>query len=177
MLFCIIEELSYTVIESTASFLSHCGVRLPSGQQSSGKSNSNVEMVEAVITAVSDEPANLVTLSITKSANITPYKWNEAVVLVSSVNLLSSAARNSSPSLLFGIINTADSTASKEGWQLNVNLSKEQQSVLAVQSKLYLYSISTFTSYLRYSMGDAFIIESSWVSATPAINGSHGNRY
>ena len=150
MLFCIIEELSYIVIESTASFLTHCGVRLPAGPQSSGKANSNVETVEAVITAVTDEPANMVTLSITKNANTTPYKWNEAVVLVSSVNLYSPAARNSTPSLVFGIINTSDaSTGSKEEWQLNVHLSKEMRSVLTVQSKLYLYSISTFTSYLR----------------------------
>ena len=148
MLYCIIEELSYIVIDSAASLLNHCGIRLSSSSSVAGKLSSNIEMAEAIVTEVSD--TNCVTISIHKNTSLTPYRWNEAVVLISTVNLSKLPSKSSLPPLSFGILTSSDAVnANREEWHLYANLTKETKSVLALQNKICLYTLSTFTSYVR----------------------------
>lgn len=149
MLFCCLEELSYVVSESAASLLSHFNIKLPITDRTVKYTNT-VEMVEAIVTGVSDDEANVVTIRIEKNTEMTQYKWNEAVVLITSADL-SEKSQSILPTMGFGIINNSNDpmNAKKEEWTLFVNTTQELKPYLSLHSRIYLYSISTFTSSLR----------------------------
>ena len=150
ILFCILEELAYVVIESSISFLYHCGYQLPFTLNQGVRAVNSVESVEAIITGISDDPANFLSITIHKNSNYTPYKWNECVVLISPVALSTNASRSALPSLYFGILSNSMDSTNKEEWNLFANISKETKEVLfSLNNHIYLYSMSSFTSYLR----------------------------
>lgn len=149
-LFCILEELSYIVSETVFSIFDHYHLSVSSSTHLTRFTN-HIEMVTATVKGVCDDAANLVTLSFTKADGITAYRWNEAVVLVSPVNLASISSSASLPHLVLGIINNTDSSsaANKNEWTLAVHMTKEMKKILAISNTIFLYSLTTFTSYLR----------------------------
>ena len=74
-----------------------------------------------------------------------------SIFFISLVNLASLSSSSSLPHLVLGIINNTDSSAAanKNEWTLAVQMTKEMKKMLTVSNTIFLYSLTTFTSYLR----------------------------
>ena len=153
MLFCILEEIGYMLAEATHTLLARFHLspnhspqtNTPNLLDSDASQSKGDEWVTGLVTSMGDETgSSFLQLRIDRKL-LTPYKWNEVVLLLSSQPLAKAAGKP--PALFYGVSGSLGEVAG----DLTVSFwaSKALRRQVRVGKQLYLYSLIPFTGFLR----------------------------
>ena len=154
-MFFILEELRYVIVEATRLLCTLYGVSIDGKKaerdpDASSRSKHEFETTKGTVSLVGEDGGDFIHVRMDK-AGLTPYKWNEAVVLISSCDLNTAET----PVLFYGVSNCggagadASETLGKKEITLYVHMSEAAKRVIHVGRVLFFYSLSPFTSYSR----------------------------
>lgn len=115
-----------------------------------GHSKHDFEMMRGTVTLLGDDNGDFVRLRVDRGG-ATPYKWNEAVVLLAASEL----GKGARPAMVYGVSNSG--AAAGEGAAENrkecvvyVRLTEEAKKVVRTGKVVYAYSLTPFTSFIRW---------------------------
>ncbi len=156
MMFCILEELSYSVISDTHTLFE---IYNPSILHDAGrvdevlKNKHSHNHIQGRITAIGEKGGDYIHVMIDHPVG-TPYKWNESIVLLSITDL-----RNVSKTSWFayGVCNCSLMNseagevydANRDCWIVNMHCNRSARKACKLGSNIHLYSLTPFTSFLR----------------------------
>lgn len=168
-MFCVLEELRYVVAEATRMLCSCFHVSLaedkqavPANVESNTESNveSNVEsptghskhdfeMLRGTVTLLGDDNGDFIRLRVDRGG-ATPYKWNEAVVLLTADKLGSGAP----PAMVYGVSNSGGAVGDgaadgRKECVVYVRMTAEAKKVVRTGKVVFAYSLTPFTSFIR----------------------------
>ena len=157
MLFCVLEELAYSVSSDTHSLFEayHATPFLPepSTASDSTKSRHGYDHVKGRINAVGEKGGDFIHVTVHKAVS-SPYKWNESIILIADCDL---AQATGDAWLAYGVCNCSMMNseaggvldAKHEQWIINLRWNKRAQATCKLGTTVFLYSLTPFTSFLR----------------------------
>ena len=169
-MFCVLEELRFVVAEATRMLCSFYHVALAEDKSAGSKTASNTEpsaelntempalaghskhdfeMLKGTVTLVGDDNGDFVRLRVDRGG-ATPYKWNEAVVLLAASELGSGAR----PAMVYGVSyaggSVGEGTAdSRKECVVYMRMTEEAKKVIRTGKVVFAYSLTPFTSFIR----------------------------